>query len=156
MSHLVVMAAGTGGHIIPGLAVAAEMQRRGWSVSWLGTSHGMENQLVPQAGIALDTPDVPAADPAALWGEGLVREDVEGFPELGELEVVRHFTRISQHNLGIGEIQFGVHFVQSLAGVINKQCSAVVVRKHVDLGVLMKLYQGRVWRGLVTWALAGK
>jgi UDP-N-acetylglucosamine--N-acetylmuramyl-(pentapeptide) pyrophosphoryl-undecaprenol N-acetylglucosamine transferase len=55
MPHLVVMAAGTGGHIIPGLAVAREMQGRGWSVSWLGTSHGMENQLVPRAGIPLDT-----------------------------------------------------------------------------------------------------
>jgi len=55
MSHLVIMAAGTGGHIIPGLAVAREMQGRGWSVSWLGTSHGMENRLVPPAGIALDT-----------------------------------------------------------------------------------------------------
>ena len=55
MPHLVVMAAGTGGHIIPGLAVAREMQGRGWSVSWLGTAHGMENQLVPRSGIALDT-----------------------------------------------------------------------------------------------------
>ena len=55
MPHLVIMAAGTGGHIIPGLAVAREMQGRGWSVSWLGTTHGMENQLVPKSGIALDT-----------------------------------------------------------------------------------------------------
>ncbi len=54
MSHLVVMAAGTGGHIMPGLAVAAEMRRRGWSVSWLGTTHGMENRLVPPAQIPLD------------------------------------------------------------------------------------------------------
>lgn len=56
--HLVIMAAGTGGHIIPGLAVAAEMQHRGWTVSWLGTTHGMENRLVPpeaESGIALDT-----------------------------------------------------------------------------------------------------
>jgi len=55
MPHLVVMAAGTGGHIIPGLAVAQEMQGRGWTVSWLGTTHGMENRLVPPAGIAMDT-----------------------------------------------------------------------------------------------------
>ncbi len=53
--HLLIMAAGTGGHIIPGLAVAQEMQSRGWTVSWLGTSHGMENKLVPPTGIALDT-----------------------------------------------------------------------------------------------------
>ena len=55
MSHLVIMAAGTGGHVIPGLAVAREMLARGWSVSWLGTRTGMENKLVPPAGIALDT-----------------------------------------------------------------------------------------------------
>ncbi len=54
MSHLVVMAAGTGGHVIPGLAVAREMQARGWSVSWLGTRSGMENRLVPPARIPLD------------------------------------------------------------------------------------------------------
>ena len=58
MPHLVVMAAGTGGHIIPGLAVAQEMQGRGWTVSWLGTTHGMENRLVPpesESGITMDT-----------------------------------------------------------------------------------------------------
>ena len=55
MKHLVIMAAGTGGHIMPGLAVAREMQRRGWSVSWLGTTQGMENRLVPPAGIPMDT-----------------------------------------------------------------------------------------------------
>jgi UDP-N-acetylglucosamine--N-acetylmuramyl-(pentapeptide) pyrophosphoryl-undecaprenol N-acetylglucosamine transferase len=54
MSHLVIMAAGTGGHVMPGLAVAREMRARGWSVSWLGTTHGMENRLVPQA-----APDLP-------------------------------------------------------------------------------------------------
>jgi UDP-N-acetylglucosamine--N-acetylmuramyl-(pentapeptide) pyrophosphoryl-undecaprenol N-acetylglucosamine transferase len=53
--HLVIMAAGTGGHIFPGLAVAREVQRRGWSVSWLGTRSGMENRLVPPTGIVLDT-----------------------------------------------------------------------------------------------------
>jgi len=54
MPHLVIMAAGTGGHIIPGIAVAREVQRRGWSVSWLGTATGMENKLVPPTGIPMD------------------------------------------------------------------------------------------------------
>jgi UDP-N-acetylglucosamine--N-acetylmuramyl-(pentapeptide) pyrophosphoryl-undecaprenol N-acetylglucosamine transferase len=73
MSHLVVMAAGTGGHVIPGLAVAREMQGRGWSVSWLGTTHGMENRLVPPAGIALD-----AIAFSGLRGKGLLHTATGG------------------------------------------------------------------------------
>ncbi len=53
--HLLVVAAGTGGHVMPGLAVAKEMQQRGWTISWLGTTTGMENKLVPPQGIPLDT-----------------------------------------------------------------------------------------------------
>ena len=35
----------------------------------------------------------------------LLRDDIAGFPELGELEVLRHFTRLSQRNFAI-ESQF--------------------------------------------------
>jgi UDP-N-acetylglucosamine--N-acetylmuramyl-(pentapeptide) pyrophosphoryl-undecaprenol N-acetylglucosamine transferase len=51
MKKLMVVAAGTGGHVMPGLAVAGELQRRGWSVSWLGTQAGMERGLVEPRGI---------------------------------------------------------------------------------------------------------
>ncbi|NRF71517.1 undecaprenyldiphospho-muramoylpentapeptide beta-N-acetylglucosaminyltransferase [Aquincola sp. S2] len=67
MPHLVIMAAGTGGHIIPGLAVARELQRRGWTVSWLGTRTGMENKLVPPTQIPLD-----AIGFSGLRGKGLL------------------------------------------------------------------------------------
>lgn len=54
MKKLLIMAAGTGGHIFPGLAIADTMRQRGWQVSWLGTTHGMERDLVPQHGIEMD------------------------------------------------------------------------------------------------------
>ena len=76
--HLVVMAAGTGGHVIPGLAVAREMQSRGWTVSWLGTTHGMENQRVPPTGIALD-----AITFSGLRGKGLLHTLTGGMRLLG-------------------------------------------------------------------------
>jgi UDP-N-acetylglucosamine--N-acetylmuramyl-(pentapeptide) pyrophosphoryl-undecaprenol N-acetylglucosamine transferase len=73
VTHLVVMAAGTGGHIIPGLAVAREMRARGWTVSWLGTAHGMENRLVPAAGLEMDTIHF-----SGLRGKGLLHTATGG------------------------------------------------------------------------------
>ncbi|QKK02110.1 MAG: undecaprenyldiphospho-muramoylpentapeptide beta-N-acetylglucosaminyltransferase [Pseudomonadota bacterium] len=53
-TRVLIMAAGTGGHIFPGLAVAEQLRARRVSVSWLGTPGGLEQQLVPPAGIELD------------------------------------------------------------------------------------------------------
>ena len=47
---ILIMAAGTGGHIFPGLAIAKALVERGWKVHWMGTPRGMENRLVGQAG----------------------------------------------------------------------------------------------------------
>ena len=66
MNHLMVVAAGTGGHVMPGLAVAEALRESGWSVSWLGTRAGMERQLVEPRGIAYD-----AVDFSSLRGKGL-------------------------------------------------------------------------------------
>lgn len=86
--HLVIMAAGTGGHIIPGLAVAREMQLRGWSVSWLGTRHGMENKLVPAAGISLD--HIAFAGLRGKGGLGVIRGAWQLFVSLfGSLSILR-------------------------------------------------------------------
>jgi UDP-N-acetylglucosamine--N-acetylmuramyl-(pentapeptide) pyrophosphoryl-undecaprenol N-acetylglucosamine transferase len=53
--RLLIMAAGTGGHIFPGLAIADTMRARGWQVTWLGTTHGMERDLVPRHGVEMDS-----------------------------------------------------------------------------------------------------
>ncbi len=47
---ILVMAAGTGGHVFPGIAIARELAARGWRVAWLGTPSGMEGGLVAKAG----------------------------------------------------------------------------------------------------------
>jgi UDP-N-acetylglucosamine--N-acetylmuramyl-(pentapeptide) pyrophosphoryl-undecaprenol N-acetylglucosamine transferase len=78
--HVVVMAAGTGGHVMPGLAVAHEMRSRGWTVSWLGTLHGMENRLVPPTGIALDSLAF-----SGMRGKGLAHSLGGAFRLLGAL-----------------------------------------------------------------------
>ncbi|MCC7060619.1 MAG: undecaprenyldiphospho-muramoylpentapeptide beta-N-acetylglucosaminyltransferase [Burkholderiaceae bacterium] len=49
-----IMAGGTGGHVMPGLAVAAEMRARDWRVVWLGTPGGMEATLEPRYGIPMN------------------------------------------------------------------------------------------------------
>ncbi|RJG11851.1 undecaprenyldiphospho-muramoylpentapeptide beta-N-acetylglucosaminyltransferase [Pseudomonas cavernicola] len=52
-ANVLIMAGGTGGHVFPALACAREFQARGYNVHWLGTPRGIENELVPQAGMPL-------------------------------------------------------------------------------------------------------
>ena len=64
-----MMAAGTGGHVFPALAVAKELQDRGHKVSWLATPTGMENRLLQQQAI-----DIYQIDIKGVRGNGLLRK----------------------------------------------------------------------------------
>ena len=48
---MLVTGGGTGGHVFPGVAVARELARRGWAVSFAGRSGEMEEQLAVKLGI---------------------------------------------------------------------------------------------------------
>jgi UDP-N-acetylglucosamine--N-acetylmuramyl-(pentapeptide) pyrophosphoryl-undecaprenol N-acetylglucosamine transferase len=49
-----IVGGGTGGHVIPALAIARELrQRYNAELIFIGTSRGIENRLVPQAGFEL-------------------------------------------------------------------------------------------------------
>jgi UDP-N-acetylglucosamine--N-acetylmuramyl-(pentapeptide) pyrophosphoryl-undecaprenol N-acetylglucosamine transferase len=49
---------GTGGHVIPALAVARELRQRGHQPFFVGTARGMESRLVPAEGFELRTIDI--------------------------------------------------------------------------------------------------
>ncbi len=52
-------------------------------------------------GYQLPPLDVPAVDAAAELGSASVRAEISGFPEVSEVEVIRHFTRLSTWNYAI-------------------------------------------------------
>ncbi|NBS46323.1 MAG: undecaprenyldiphospho-muramoylpentapeptide beta-N-acetylglucosaminyltransferase [Betaproteobacteria bacterium] len=116
---------------MPGLAVAREMQSRGWTVSWLGTTTGMENRLVPPTGIALD-----AIAFSGLRGKGLLHTLTGGFRLLMAfwacLRILRR--RGAQAVLGMGGyVCFPGGMMASLLGkplvLVNSDASLLLSNK---------------------------
>lgn len=48
---IMIIAGGSGGHVLPGLSVACCLIEHGYSVVWLGTEKNIESKLVPLCGI---------------------------------------------------------------------------------------------------------
>ncbi|ATQ74466.1 undecaprenyldiphospho-muramoylpentapeptide beta-N-acetylglucosaminyltransferase [Massilia violaceinigra] len=97
MKRLMIMAAGTGGHIFPGIAIAQTMRQRGWDVSWLGTSHGMEQDLVPKNGIAIDSIDF-----SGMRGKGLKHSVTGAFKMAASFVACRRIIRQRKPDVVLG------------------------------------------------------
>ncbi len=72
--HVMMMAAGTGGHVFPALAVAKNLQQQGIEVSWLATPAGMENRLLKNQNIPVYQIDIQG-----VRGNGFVRKALAPF-----------------------------------------------------------------------------
>ncbi len=84
-----------------------------------------EESAPGKRGIELPPLDVPAVDPRTELGADYVRDAVEGFPEVSEIEVVRHFTRLSTWNYAI---DLGMYPLGSCTMKYNPRVNEFVAR----------------------------
>jgi glycine dehydrogenase subunit 2 len=83
-----------------------------------------ERSAPGKRGMELPPLDVPALDPAKALGE-FARTDIEGFPEVSEIEVIRHFTRLSTWNYAI---DLGMYPLGSCTMKYNPRVNEFVAR----------------------------
>jgi glycine dehydrogenase subunit 2 len=78
-----------------------------------------------KVGYQLPELDVPPVDAAEALGAENVRAEIEGFPEVSEVEAIRHFTRLSTWNHAI---DLGVYPLGSCTMKYNPRINEVVAR----------------------------
>ncbi len=131
-----MMAAGTGGHVFPALAVAKQLQQQGCQVSWLATPAGMENRLLKQHDIPLYQIDIQG-----VRGNGVVRKLVAPFKILkATLSAMRYMKQLNVDAVaGFGGYVCGpgglaarilgipviIHEQNAIAGFTNTQLSRI-------------------------------
>src|SRR6185312_2736081 len=76
-------------------------------------------------GYQLPQLDVPAVDAEKVLGKSNVRGEIEGFPEVSEFEVLRHFTRLSTWNYAI---DLGLYPLGSCTMKYNPRVNELVAR----------------------------
>ncbi len=84
-----------------------------------------EKSAPGKRGLELPPLDVPAVDARQVLGAAQVRASLEGFPEVSEIEVVRHFTRLSTWNYAI---DLGMYPLGSCTMKYNPRVNEYVAR----------------------------
>jgi UDP-N-acetylglucosamine--N-acetylmuramyl-(pentapeptide) pyrophosphoryl-undecaprenol N-acetylglucosamine transferase len=140
---LLIMAGGTGGHIMPGLAVAEHLKAEGWKIAWLGNPDGMEAQLTAGRGY-----EMAWLRFTALRGKGLLRKLLLPFNLLrGFSQAWRQLKHIRPDVvLGMGGyISFPGGMMASLLGmplVLHEQNSVAGLANRVLAGVADRILTG--------------
>jgi len=84
-----------------------------------------EKSAAGKRGMELPPLDVPTVDAAAALGREFVRHAIDGFPEVSEIEVIRHFTRLSTWNYAI---DLGMYPLGSCTMKYNPRVNEFVAR----------------------------
>ena len=129
-----LMAGGTGGHIFPALAVAEALRTRGHHVIWLGSEGSMEERIVPQHDILLETLAIKG-----VRGNGLKRKLMLPFTLTKTVQAASKILKKHRVDCVIGfggfvtfpggvaakiaGIPIVIHEQNAIAGMANKQLS---------------------------------
>ena len=148
--RVVVAAGGTAGHVVPAMAVAAELRASGAEVSFLGTRERIEAELVPAAGYEIDFLKVRGIDrgnplrAAARRGRGARR----GRARRGGRSVRR----------GADVVMGGGGFVAGPAGLAAVLTRTPLVLTEADshLGLANRLLAGRARRVCLAFPIPGR
>ena len=111
---------GTGGHIIPALAVAEELRSRGHEPVFVGTRTGMEARLVPEAGFPIEWIDI-----GGLNRVGLLRR-LRTLWQL-PLSVLKVFGLLGRHRAGA---------VFSMGGYVAGPVVLAAILRRVPVAVM--------------------
>lgn len=67
MGNVIIAGGGTGGHLFPGVALADELQAKGYHVVFVGTKQGIETKILPKLGYILHTIVVRGVKGQSFW-----------------------------------------------------------------------------------------
>lgn len=146
---MVVAAGGTAGHVVPAMAVAAELRAAGATVSFLGTRERIEAELVPAAGYEIDFVRVRGID-----RRNPLRAARAGFEALGAIGAARRVLRRRGADVVLG----GGGYVAGPAGVAASLTRTPLVLTEADshLGLANRLLAGRARRVCLAFPIAGR
>ncbi|HBO84227.1 MAG: glycine dehydrogenase (aminomethyl-transferring) [Deltaproteobacteria bacterium GWC2_42_11] len=60
-----------------------------------------EKSASKRRGISIPKSDVPETSPNDVIPQGMLRDEIDGFPQVSEIDVVRHFVNLSHMNFGV-------------------------------------------------------
>jgi len=116
--RIIIAGGGTGGHVIPALAVARELRLRGHGVFFVGTERGLEARLVPAEGFELK------------------RIDIGGLNRVGLRRKVATLIQLPFTTLGCARLVRGVSAVFSMGGYVAGPAVMAALLRGVPVVVM--------------------
>ncbi len=148
-AHALFAGGGSGGHVFPGLAVAAELAARGWLVSWLGRAGGMEERLVRARGLEFHA--LPAR---AVVGRGPIAAARAGATLVGSAVRARRLIRAREVGVVVGT--GGYVSAPGVAGAALARRPALLVEPNARAGAANRWMSRMAGAAALGYASAAK